>query len=98
MRRSGAACSKCGLEWACGARRRWLGRASEADEQQVRALQILRNLVRHDGALLNLFKEHPAVMGVRWGARWCGRVGWRMRWGVRWSVRWCRRVGCGRWT
>ena len=41
---------------------------AEADEQQVRALQILRNLVRHDGALLNLFKDHPAVMGVRWGA------------------------------
>ena len=40
---------------------------AEADEQQVRALQILRNLVRHDGSLLALFKDHPAVMGVRWG-------------------------------
>ena len=46
---------------------------AEADEQQVRALQILRNLVRHDGSLLALFKEHPAVMGVRWGGTSAGR-------------------------
>ena len=46
---------------------------AEADEQQVRALQILRNLVRHDGSLLALFKDHPAVMGVRWGGASAGR-------------------------
>ena len=35
--------------------------------------EILRNLVRHDGSLLALFKDHPAVMGVRWGGTSAGR-------------------------
>ena len=33
----------------------------------------LRNLVRHDGSLLALFKDHPAGMGVRWGGTCAGR-------------------------